>query len=204
MNRQVDFQTSVGGHVVGVDQMLVHAGDGQLAIGRVGEGQGRLAQIALDARLDDGTGAGVAEVVHVGEGHGAEAQHFRDGQERGGIGFLVGDLGLEGEHAVVEPLLQGQVFGVAAQQGHGRVRMGVVHARHERAPGSAVDLPEVFGGGAAAHVGDRIASRAHPLVVFCLKVLVDDLDIGKQHGRSLGRARRGAPTPVRTRVCNRL
>lgn len=92
--------------------------------------------------------------VHVHAGRGAGAQHFRIAHKAAQVDHFGRKGLLHGKDALVEPVHEGHIVGQAAQQGHGRVGVGVDQARKRIArPRSRISpgLP----------VRGQICARAH-------------------------------------------
>ena len=109
----------------------------QVFVGVTGPGAREIDQDQADAgaysgRLHRARG-GVREKIHIVEAGGAGFQHLGDGE----LAAVVHELGADPfrfrrPHVVLQPVHQRQVVGHAAKQTHGRVRMGVNQARHQR------------------------------------------------------------------------
>ena len=81
----------------------------------------------------------ILEVVHVGEAGDAGADHLGAGQLGAQAHEIRRDeLALHRHHVAQQPHVQAQVVGQAAQQGHGRVGVGVDQPGHQH-PAAAVD-----------------------------------------------------------------
>ena len=184
----VHQQTPVLASVEALDQLVVQLADGVFGIGLGLECQQAFGGIHLHARFGDCAETVFGAVVHVGEAHGAVAQHLGACQHGAPVVVFGRHLRLEGPDAVVEPFLQGQRLAVAAQDGHGRMRVGVEEAGHEQAIRSCVLLAVGFGvfGRAGAHVCDAVVYGADPAVFDHIEILVEDADIFEKHGSSLG------------------
>ena len=158
--------------------------------------------VALGARLDHALAALVVEEVHVAEAHAAKARHLGYGEVGRRAGRRSRDAPLEREHARVEPVLEGEVLGVAAQERHGGVRVGVVEGGHEELAASVVALVVGVGvsGWFGPDIGDAPVADAHVARGQVFEVLVEDADRREQdrgriagHGdlQGSGRLRRG-------------
>jgi hypothetical protein len=96
------------------------------------------AQDGTDARLLHVAGHLVHVVVHIDKGGRSRFQHLGDGQEAPPAHMLGGKARFEGPHLLLEPRLKRQVVGVAAEEGHRRVAVGVDEAGQHHAA-AAVD-----------------------------------------------------------------
>ena len=104
---------------------------GSLRVGN-GKADDRFAKHAAHARLLRGFGDTILEVIHVGEGSGAREHHFEAGQARAPENEIGGDVaGFGGKDVMLKPVLQSEVVGDAAKQGHGRVGVSVDEAGDE-------------------------------------------------------------------------
>ena len=77
------------------------------------------------ARVGGGPGLGTGVKVHVVAERGASLDHLKAGEAGTPIDILFGELGLAGPDGSAEPLVQLEVLGGPAQEGHGRMRVGV-------------------------------------------------------------------------------
>ena len=174
----------VGCAVVALHVVVRLRGDGVLGIRLLLEEQLAFADVHLHARLDDGTDALVGVIVHVGEAHAAVTSRLGAGEQRAPVIVLGGHLRLEGPAFLVEPCLQGEVLGEAAQQRHGHMGVRVVERGHEQPARPVVDVAVRIGvrRRRLADVGDAPVFDAHPAVFLVVEVLVEHADVLEQHG----------------------
>lgn len=92
--------------------------------------------------------------VHVHAGRGAGAQHFRIAHKAAQVDHFGRKGLLHGKDALVEPVHEGHIVGQAAQQGHGRVGVGVDQARQKDCPAQVKISPGL-------PVRGQICARAH-------------------------------------------
>ena len=131
----------------------------QSVIGRRAVGGGelhhRLAAQRPHARIGEGLRDVVLEIIHVVDAGHAAADHLGRGELRAQADKLRRDELLLGrQHITVQPHIETQVVGQAAQQGHGHMRVAIDQAGHDHATG-AVDC---FRRGIA---GQNVGARAH-------------------------------------------
>jgi len=103
----------------------------------IGRGQlhHRLAADAAHPGLHRGPGHLLLKVVHVGKASNPAEQHFGAGELRSQEAELgVHELALDGQDVAVQPHVETQVVGQAAQQCHGQMRVGVHQPRHDNVP----------------------------------------------------------------------
>ncbi len=118
--------------------MVAPAGDKVAAVGqavvvgrRVGGGKTQHSLAADGPQADAGGGGGnvVFVIVHVGKAAHARADHLGAGQARAQAAkVVVHELAFHRHHIAIEPHVEAQVVGQAAQQVHGYVGMGVYQA----------------------------------------------------------------------------
>ena len=152
-------------------------------------GAGRVA--AVDQRRPDGRPqAGVGDgarhrtglPVHVPEAHGAGADHLDAGEPRPPVDVRGGQLRLGRPDVPLQPLHQGQVVGVAAEERHRGVGMAVDEAGDDEGAGAVDQLVA----GRRPHAGPELGDRP------VLDPQADDLAV---EGSPLDRQRhRAAPT----------
>ena len=122
-----------------------------------------LPEHAAHARLFGRLGHHVLEVVHVGEGGCAAEQHFSAGEARSPADEVGRDvLGLGREDVFLEPVLQPEVVGDAAEQGHGGVGVGVDEAGSDQRIGAVQTLPGLKAAvdfRSAAHGDDAVGAH---------------------------------------------
>jgi len=70
-------------------------------------------------------GSVLHEEVHVMERSGAGFDHLEAGKPRSPVDIVPGKVGFQRPDLFGEPLLQGHVIGVASEQGHGSMGMGI-------------------------------------------------------------------------------
>jgi len=117
--------------------------------------------------------------VHVVEGRDAAAQHLAAGEHRAVVDERVGyQGGLDRPDPLVQPALERQVVGDAAQQAHRGVAMQIDQAGDQQVVG-ALDQ------GGARMAGDRLGARQH-----CFDPLAPDHDRMVVQDRGLRRHRR--------------
>jgi len=78
--------------------------------------------------------------VHVAEEHRAAANHFERRQPGADVDVVPGQLRFRRPDVIVEPTEKLHVVGIAAQQGHRRMGVGVVKGRHDRLAGAVHHL----------------------------------------------------------------
>ena len=126
--------------VVGVlgDQL---AGDGetvfQLAVGGRGEIVDHLADGGAQAGVLHRAGGLGREEVHVNEAGDPVLDHLHAGQHGPPVDLVAGEPLLHGEDVLLQPLLQSQVVGHPAHEGHGRVGVGVDEPRRMSPPAAS-------------------------------------------------------------------
>ena len=181
--------------------LLRHA-VGVKAIAAFIKAHARIGEISVQSRVLHCPGHLGKVHIHIGEGHRSGGQHFGQGELRAQIDVVGGQFGLDGEHMVVEPLLQHIVIGIAPHQGHGGVGMGVDQAGH----GDLAGAVQGAGGGLCGNTGADKGDAAVPYAdagVFQNAVIVVHGDHGKmvqkkiQHRLTPLPVRAGRPAPER-------
>ncbi len=188
------FQSFVGVRVNGVrgdggsnQRIVLEMSDEFFGIGegfggsfRVSDGKSDngFSENAADAGLLCGLGHHFLEVVHIGEGGGAGEQHY-EGCEAGAPADEIGRnvFGFGGYDVVLQPVLQFQIVGNAAEKRHRRVSVGVDQARREDGVAgveAVLRLPGTIEIGARAGGDDTFAEYGHCAVI-------DDAAVGA-HG----------------------
>ncbi len=114
-----------------------------------------------DAANVDGPGDLVHEKIHIGERRRAAADHLGDGQHRPPVDVVAGQAVLGRPYFGLQPVHEGHIVRIAAEQGHGGVGVGVDEAGHHQLVG-AVDHPVGRPvGGHLPHPLDRRAGDRH-------------------------------------------
>jgi len=131
---------SVGGEGGGDERVVAplggeFAGVGGTAVGFGGVGRGEvedaLAEDAADADFFGGAGDLVLEVIHVDGRGGAAFDHFDESEEGAPVDELaVDEVFLERENEAAEAVRD--IVAEAAEDGHGRVRVGIDHAGDDK------------------------------------------------------------------------
>ena len=95
--------------------------------------QDRLAQDRTHPHLGRHPGDFFLEVVHIIEGGHAAEQHFGAGQARPHITEVRShEFALDRHHVTQQPHIQAQIIRQTAQEGHGRVCVGIDQARDDQ------------------------------------------------------------------------
>ncbi len=123
--------------------------------GRVAAVEQRRADRGSDAGVGDGTRHRARLPVHVPEPDGPGPDHLHAGQAGAPVDVLGGQLRLGRPDVTLQPLHQRQVVGVAAEEGHRRVRVAVDESGHDRGPAPVEDLVAVGGPHVGPDVGDH-------------------------------------------------
>jgi|GEM_PF-655534 len=113
--------------------------DGVAVLGGLILVQAAPAEDSADAGLLDCLGDDVLRVVEVHEGGGPAAHHLDAAQLGPDVEVVVGPVGVDPEH-VVQEVRESHVVHDPLHHGHGDVRMGVDHPRHDYVAGG-IDLP---------------------------------------------------------------
>ena len=129
-----------------------------LVFGRV-EHRHAVREVRLRAGFAESARFHIEVEIHVRRAGDAEAQHFGRAQQRAPInGFLI-EMAFEGENARGKPVLQLEVFAIAAHERHGGVAVAVVKGGHEQPVRAANGFAVVFFGALRAEIGDPFALR---------------------------------------------
>ena len=97
----------------------------------IAQEHGRAAgNIGFDSGLCHSLANLVAEVIHIRHARRAEAQRLGKRKRRGRLDGAAVEPVLARENIVLQPVLQIQIIGIAAQQVHRQVCMAVDEARH--------------------------------------------------------------------------
>ena len=98
-------------------------------------------QYCPDAAVRCSLGSFFHKEIHVGETGGAGADHFRDSQQAPPVHRPAVQSGFQGPDPVLEPVHQGHVVGITAEQGHGHMGMGVHPPGHRQVVPSVDHFP---------------------------------------------------------------
>ena len=114
---------------VGEIVLRVSQGLGGSFVVRGGEVDDRLAQDAAHAGFFCYARDDILEVIHVGVGGDAAAQHFQDAEPRAARHeVFVYVVGFGGEDVLLQPFIEGEIVGQAAEEAHGGVGVAVDQA----------------------------------------------------------------------------
>ena len=171
VNAQVNLQSAITCVLITRKQVaIVLVGGSLLVIAVIKDGQST-AQVALDARFQNGIRHGLAEKVHVGERYRTKTQHFGNGQTGCRCDGCVAELVLKRENTLVQPALQRQVLTVTAQQSHGCMRVRVDHTGHEQLALSIISLTKILGRTLGTDIRDLVRLDAYILAVLDGKII---------------------------------
>ena len=149
--------------------------------GRV-EHRNAVGKIRLRAGLAESARFLVEPEIHIRRADDAEAQHFRRAQQRAPVNRVVVEVIFKGENALREPVLQLEVFSVAAQERHGRVAVAVVKGGHKQPVRAADGFPVILFGALRADIGNPFAFRGDAIMLL-QPFRQKNRDIFKQHMR---------------------
>ena len=100
------------------------------------------------------------EVV-IGKPHRAAADHLGRGQAGAPVDIVSGQRRLDGKNALVEPAVQRQILGIAAEERHRAVRVRVEKTGHDDVTGRVHDLVGLEIRRSLAHGRDRAVRNGH-------------------------------------------
>ena len=189
----LDLHAAVAGALEALEQLGVDPGHGQGVVVLFHEAHGAaVAVVGLHAGGQRGLAAVDGRVVHVRVADDAVADHLGLREHRAPVVVLFLDvhLALERPYGLLQPVLQGLVFGIAAQQGHGRVRVRVEERAGQQLAAAVVALAIGLRvrGRLGAHVGDSRPLHPDEAVLLPVQVLVENVDVLEQHMRLSSRA----------------